>query len=353
MLASNAVIGSARFTSPALLSLLFVACAGGPAPVPAVAGPLPPAVTASPSPPPPPPVPSTPRVLASKPGFVGSGLASDGRFVYFSFEKKILRVPRDGGSPDELAQAVMAVEDRADDIAVADGEVFWLAWGNGYASLNRGDTGLASFSFPEGRDFEHHHALAVSDGVAYVALPNGVFSVPAKGASPTVRKLSDRPSCGVAVRGARVYVRSRARGKDGFVVSIDRDGRGEVVLAEDHYGPCAIAVDAARVYWGNFDASASAPQKILAAPLGGGPAVVLDDTGDVALSDLAVGGTDLYWVGYGRKVVRVPLAGGRPATIAEGHWGAASVAVDDLRVYWTLHERAGGQWRGGVFFVPR
>jgi hypothetical protein len=125
-------------------------------------------------------------------------------------------------------------------------------------------------------------------------------------------------------------------------------------VADEHYGPCSIAVDAQRVYWGNFDVSKNQPAKILTAPIVGGPAAALDDTGPVPLSDIAITETDLYWVGFGKKVVRVPLTGGSPTTVATGAWGASEIAVDDRNVYWTQWEKAGeGRWRSGVFYAKR
>ncbi|HVW25550.1 MAG TPA: hypothetical protein VHC69_09275 [Polyangiaceae bacterium] len=56
-------------------------------------------------------------------------------------------------------------------------------------------------------------------------------------------------------------------------------------------------------------------------------------------NSLAVDATSLYWIAetdsYTLKVMKVPLRGGDPTTIAEEQGGSGGITVDDTSVYWT------------------
>lgn len=96
-----------------------------------------------------------------------------------------------------------------------------------------------------------------------------------------------------------------------------------------------IIADDTRVYWIAGDA-------IRAVPAAGGDVTSLV-TGLSAPMGLAIDATHLYVTDRGAgAVIRVPLAGGEPETIAADQGSVRDVRVDERAVYWTTDDEAGG-----------
>jgi hypothetical protein len=56
-------------------------------------------------------------------------------------------------------------------------------------------------------------------------------------------------------------------------------------------------------------------------------------SGDAAL--LAIDATNVYWTDYGGEVLKAPLSGGTPSTLATGQGYINGFAIDSSNAYWT------------------
>jgi hypothetical protein len=118
--------------------------------------------------------------------------------------------------------------------------------------------------------------------------------------------------------------------RDGAVVKVAVGGGNPVTLAT---GPAeAIAVNASTVY---FTGAGS----IMAVPIDGGTVTTLVTGQSFVPPDIALDGDEVYWSNRGSQggpgaVMKAPLAGGAPVTIAATSGPPANIAVDAYRVYW-------------------
>jgi sugar lactone lactonase YvrE len=129
-----------------------------------------------------------------------------------------------------------------------------------------------------------------------------------------------------------VYWTGLAVPAEGIVMKVPLNGGTATVLASAQAKPYTIAVDAASVYWANYNDGT-----IMKVPIGGGAIVKLVSGQPVApgSTGIAVDATSVYWTtGSGGSVMKVPLAGGVPTTLASGQATPDGIAVDATSVYW-------------------
>ncbi len=97
------------------------------------------------------------------------------------------------------------------------------------------------------------------------------------------------------------------------------------------YMPGGLAVDPSNFYWTNSDGF------VRQMPLSGGDAVTFNPGPSYgATGDLAVDATSIYWTSPDeRTIVKAPIGGGAPTTLASSQNGIQRIAVDATSVYWT------------------
>ena len=123
-----------------------------------------------------------------------------------------------------------------------------------------------------------------------------------------------------------------------------------VAVACSQLQPIALAVDSTNVYWVNEGGS------IVKAPLAGGPPITLA-SGQPNPQAIAIDSTNVYWVtnvtGVAQNaVLKMPLHGGAISTLATG-LDPRGIAVDTTSVYWTDGTRGGGRvWKVPISGVP-
>jgi hypothetical protein len=118
------------------------------------------------------------------------------------------------------------------------------------------------------------------------------------------------------------------------------DEAGSTVLtlvSGDLACPINIVVDATSVYW---TANGGSVMKV---PIDGGTPTTLA-SGQSTPWGIAVDATSVYWVDVGNgndgSVMKVPLAGGTPVVLASGQITnhAGSLAIDAARIYWSTDQ---------------
>jgi hypothetical protein len=98
--------------------------------------------------------------------------------------------------------------------------------------------------------------------------------------------------------------------------------------------PTSIAVDATSVYW--TTGSTVAGGTVMKVPLAGGNPTTLASRQDDPPYGIAVDVTSVYWTNTtAGSVMSVALAGGKPTTLASGQSAPRDIAVDATSVYWT------------------
>jgi hypothetical protein len=87
-----------------------------------------------------------------------------------------------------------------------------------------------------------------------------------------------------------------------------------------------VAVNATGIYWG-------APSGIQGVLKGGAATTIVVGQGPENASSMTVDDSDVYWLHSG-DVMKAPLSGGPPITLATGQDNPGCIVVDATSVYW-------------------
>jgi hypothetical protein len=169
--------------------------------------------------------------------------------------------------------------------------------------------------------------IAVDATSVYWVASGGLQKIPLGGGTPVVLS-TDFTNDNITVGPAGVY---GTNGDDAPVSTLLSGGTTTVLGQGTGQNTYGIAVDANNLYWTVF----GGPQLVAQVPLTGGPTTVLA-MGNIA-EGIAVDATSVYWVGAGGQgpgdLMKVPIGGGTPVTLAAGLNDATALAIDATNAY--------------------
>ena len=259
-----------------------------------------------------------------------AGIAVDGTNVYWGNAGggTIMRVPIGGGASTTLSSGQSEVRG----VAVDGTNVYWVRYvSSGTVAQVPKDGGSTTY-LASGLDYPLQVA---TDGInvywtntnAYACGSGYIGSVPVnESANTTFFSTSSSNPIGIAVDSASVYWTMC-----GGVYKESKAGGTATTLrsSANAYGP--IAVDATSVYW--TEGLSGGGGQLLKAPLGGGTPITLASG---MLGWLAVDTQSVYCADSSSgTILSVPVGGGNPVTLASGQNGPGVVVVDATNVYWT------------------
>jgi hypothetical protein len=162
-----------------------------------------------------------------------------------------------------------------------------------------------------------------------------VVKVPVDGGTPTTLAVAQGPE-GIAVNATTVYwvvQGDEVTDVGGGVFSVPLNGGATTRVASSQTPGGALALSATGVYWSLL------VMGIETVALSGGTPTSLTPAAEVV--DLALEGTDLYWIDRdSQAVMKTPAAGGASTVFAQGTYPFA-LRADAANVYWTDEASAG------------
>ena len=299
---------------------------------------------------------TVPEKLADGPG-LGKVIALHEGYVYWTMQAgfgssssdgRIVRLPKDGGVPQEVAGGL----DNVDSLAFDAENVFWTMCGmvdhvqrcrvTG-APLGGGKRTLV---FDAGPDLVASAAWA--GGLLLWAEPgkNRVQKSDTKQSKPSPFAQTGDVTDMTAQGDAIFWSEGRALAPEGAIKRAAADGTVTTVSKGRRF-PRHLAVDGDRVFWVESAESEAAPatQMIMSVDVGGGePKIIAKDLPHV--DGIAVAATRVVVVAAD-AVSWVPKAGGASVVLASGLKSPAGPAADETHAYWISGDKV---WR--IAFQP-
>jgi hypothetical protein len=234
-------------------------------------------------------------------------------------------------------------------IAVDSTSVYWVDYGGNTVmkvALNGGspvtlDSPLASSPFGIAAD---------STSVYWTNQGSTVAKVGLDGSGATVIASGQLMPQGVVVASGEVFWTNAT--SPGAILKVSTSGGTISTLATGQNYPTSLAVDTSSVYWTNH----ASPGALMTTPISGNSAAVTLASGQSYPNAVAVDSTNVYWTNEGGGVVKLPVGGTVPATLASGTIPYA-IAIDTTSVYWTdlgncLSPPDSGACSGSIMAVP-
>ena len=241
-------------------------------------------------------------------------LAIDANSVYWVTGAYVMKTGLGGGTPTTLAGAGDGFS-----LAVDSVSVYWTSGGtNSVLSVPIAGgapvTLCPSIAQPE-------YGMAVNGSSVYWVAQSGMMSVPLAGGTPATIAPGSALQF-TALDATYVYWATQS------VVLRAPLGGGTPTTMGSGFVIRGLAVNGGNVFWSDLSAGT-----IMSAPLGGGSAVTLV-SGRQSPGNIAIDSANIYWAEAMSPggVLRAPLAGGVPTTIALG--APLRIAVDGTSVYW-------------------
>jgi hypothetical protein len=222
--------------------------------------------------------------IASAGPFYGSssggsmGFAVDSSRVYVAGSAgDLFTVPLSGGAPTTLATTNNVLG-----LAVSGGDLYWVADGPslvGSVPVQGGAPVTLAMAPPIAQ------GTPAADDSSIYWVGNGVFSTPRAGGAVTTLAVAQQPSTGLAIDDANVYWCANSS-QTSTIMSTPKTGGPSVTLVSEQTGATQFATDGKNVYWANPLSTA-----VMKVPVAGGSPVtvaVVSDPGAIALDDTSV-----------------------------------------------------------------
>lgn len=239
-------------------------------------------------------------------------LLLDDANVYVHTPKGGLRVPKAGGTPEQLPDGVQPG-------AIDATNYYWIVPGTESGTIELAPrAGGASRTLAT---VPHLRAVtADSSGVYFLSMP------------------------------WRLSAAKKKPDSDGYVAGVKPSGGKPFLRVENLMTPTTarlVRTDAENIYWISDREEGQSNGAIVKVAKAGGTPVVVANQQPFALRDYAFDDSNVYWVTSGEKgtstgtVWKVSKAGGTPAALVSGRAYPLQIAVDDKSVYWTEDPDAG------------
>jgi hypothetical protein len=168
-------------------------------------------------------------------------------------------------------------------------------------------------------------------------VPAYVRRVSLEGGSPSILSSATGSYQGIAADAENVYWTDLM---NGLILEVPVTGGATTTLASGLRTPHRLAINDSHVYWTNI-----LGRNVMAVAKAGGAPTVLATMPCLATQDVAADDVNVYWSASGLEcsggsdrnagvIVKVPVGGGLPTTLATHQAGADSIALDAANVYW-------------------